>query len=391
MIRLLLFITFVESLVTSLVERGILFYAEDQLDFSRSLNLWLALLFGLSYMAGAFVSHGAAHRFGERRWLMGMVLGHIVLNLSLATEPGALWVFILNSLLGFTSGSKWPVVESYVSAGLTPRQAMTTIGRFNMSWSSAVVIAVAISGMLIEFWPPSLFLFPGSVNIGVFFILFLLPKRPTHLEQDHPDRPTERQVARLKSLLASSRWSMFGSYTLLFLLATQQPFIFGDRLKIDTGPATAYSSAIDLARFLTFFVMWLWIGWHGKRWVLILGTILLPAGFLLTLLGANLPTVLVGELLFGIAAGITYYAALYYALVVENAAVEAGGAHEGLIGSGFAVGPGLGLIGVYIGAAGAGSAGLIALSSSPFLIICAGASIWMLRGAKMGDHFHFPE
>ena len=40
-----------------------------------------------------------------------------------------------------------------------------------------------------------------------------------------------------------------------------------------------------------------------------------------------------------------YTASLYYALVVKNASVDAGGAHEALIGLGFVLGPVAGLVG----------------------------------------------
>ena len=52
-----------------------------------------------------------------------------------------------------------------------------------------------------------------------------------------------------------------------------------------------------------------------------------------------------GELIFGGAAGFAYTAALYYALLAENASVDAGGAHESLIGIGIGLGPLSGLAG----------------------------------------------
>jgi predicted MFS family arabinose efflux permease len=391
LIRLIFLITFIESLVTSLVERGILFYAEDQLGFSQAENLWLALLFGLAYVVGALGSHRASRALGERRWLVLMIVTHFVLHMALATEPSVVLVFVLNTVLGLSSGSKWPVIESFMSAGLTPREAVSSVGRFNMAWSSSVVIAVAVSGYLIEIWPPSLFLVPAALNVVTFVLLWRLPAKPVHLEHDHPHRPNPRQITRLKSLLVSSRWSMFGSYTLMFLLAPLLPFIFADRLMFDPGPATIMASLIDLSRFLTFFAMWLWIGWHGKRSVLVLGVAMMPIGFLMTLLGGDLGTVLLGEIVFGAAAGMTYYAALYYAMVVQNAAVEAGGAHEGLIGSGFAVGPAIGLVGISVGGAATGSPGLMAATTAPFLILCAVAGLWTLRKARAEDQFHFPE
>jgi hypothetical protein len=71
----------------------------------------------------------------------------------------------------------------------------------------------------------------------------------------------------------------------------------------------------------------------------------LPAGFLLVLLGHSLPLLILGEVIFGVAAGFAYTSSLYYALVAENASVDAGGAHEGLIGIGIGLGPLSGLAG----------------------------------------------
>ncbi len=391
MLRLIILITLLESFVSAMVERGISFYAEHELGFTQTQNLSLSLLFGAAYVIGALASHRASHKLGERFWLLGMVLLHIALHLLLALEPGMTAVFILTTVLGASSGSKWPVVESYATAGMTPRASVGAVGYFNIAWSSAVVPAVAFSGMLIEAWPPSLFLAPAVINALVIVLIFALPRQPVHLAHDHPDRPNPRHVIRLKSLLASSRWSMFGSYTLLFLLAPLLPYIFRDRLTFGPGPATAMVALIDLTRFATFVVMQRYIGWHGKRSVLLWTIALMPVGFLMTLIGGDLATVLIGEVLFGVAAGLTYYAALYYAMVVQNAAVEAGGAHEGFIGFGFVVGPAIGLAGIFFGGGAINNPSTLALTTAPFLILCAGGALWSLRGARDGDHFHFPD
>lgn len=391
MLRLLFTITFIESLVTSLIERGLLFYTEHTMGISQWGNLWLALTFGLAYVVGALSSHRVSHYFGERRWLALVIVLELVLHLLMALQPGIVAIFVLNTVLGAVSASKWPVIESYTSAGLSPRRAVASVGWFNMSWSSSVVLAVAVSGWLIELWPPSLFLLPAGLNVLTLCLLIGLPAKPEHLEHDHPDRPNTSQVVRLKALVASSRWMLFASYTLLFLLAPLLPFIFADRLSYDPGPATAMASLIDLSRFLTFVGLWAWVGWHGRRSMLIFCVIMLPAGFLMTLLGHNLTWVLLGEILFGIAAGATYYAALYYALIVQNAAVEAGGEHEGLIGSGFAIGPAIGIVGMLVGGGAINRPQVMALTVLPFLMLCVAGALWSLRKAKDGDHFHFPD
>ena len=137
---------------------------------------------------------------------------------------------------------------------------------------------------------------------------------------------------------------MVASYSLMWILAARLPGVFA-RLEVTVTVATALSGLLDVFRAATFLALQLWRGWHHRAGPLVLVMVGLPLGFGLALFGPNLAVVLVGELVFGLAAGMTYYAALYYAMVVKNAAVEAGGAHEGLIGAGFAIGPVAGLAG----------------------------------------------
>ena len=60
----------------------------------------------------------------------------------------------------------------------------------------------------------------------------------------------------------------------------------------------------------------------------------------------------------GAGLGIVYYAALYYAMAVGRAEVDAGGTHEALIGAGYTVGPSAGLLGTWLGG-GAAIVGIV--------------------------------
>jgi hypothetical protein len=198
---------------------------------------------------------------------------------------------------------------------------------------------------------------------------------------------------RLRSLLAASRWSMLGSYSLMWVLAALLPRVYAD-LAIDVRAATALSALLDGVRAATFLGLGLWVGWHNRRWTQVIVIFGLPAGFFLTLFGPNLAaalgggsglglaTVLVGEVIFGLVAGTTYYAALYYAMVVKNAAVEAGGAHEGLIGAGFAIGPLAGLAGGWLAPMLGGPVAGMTAGIAPIVIICSAGAVWFL--AKCG-------
>lgn len=108
-----------------------------------------------------------------------------------------------------------------------------------------------------------------------------------------------------------------------------------------------------------------------------------PLGFALAYYGGSLAWVLAGELLFGLASGLAYYAALYYAMALQRGAVEAGGGHEGLIGLGFAAGPGLALLG---GALGWGAAG--AVPALAVLVVACAAGRATSCGYQAPFYFH---
>jgi MFS family permease len=376
---------FLESLSTVLLERGLYFYTHDLLGFSETGNLALALCFGITYVGGALASHPIAARIGEKRAVVASVAGLFLLHAALWVHHTSLFITVSFALVALLQGFKWPLIETYVSAGHAPAKILTNLGRFNVSWAVAVPAALVVTGPIVGSRRPELlFALAAAINLAALWLTLPWPTRPIHLADDHPDRPAPHQLARLTALLVASRWSMLASYALLFLLAPLMPGIF-ERLHVPLSAASASSSALDVVRLLAFALLGAFPGWHGKVPPLVAAMIGLPVGFALVLFGPTIPLVLLGELLFGAAAGLVYYAALYYALVVKNASVDAGGAHEGLIGLGFALGPLLGLVG-YGAAESLGSyvSGMLC-GVMPMLAVCgAAAARALVKAARIG-------
>jgi ABC-type uncharacterized transport system permease subunit len=247
-------------------------------------------------------------------------------------------------LIGFFQGLKWPVVESFISAGRTPLHLMSVLARFNITWAVAVPMAMVTSGPLIEWAPGSLFAAAGVLNVVALFWAKALPERPEHLHASHPERPSPAELQKLRTLLVSARWAMLESYALLFLLAPLMPGVL-DRLGLSVTEATSAAGVLDLSRVGCFALLGAMTGWRGRRAPLVVSILALPLSFAAILFGSELFVILAGEVIFGAASGVVYTASLYYALVVKNASVDAGGAHEGLVGLGFALGPLAGLVG----------------------------------------------
>lgn len=370
-----LWLSFIESFATILIERAIYFYSHERLGYSQGQNLGLALIFGVTYTCGAASSHRFAQRLGDRRALGLLLCVLFLLHVVMVSSPGGVALPLAFGAVGFCEGAKWPIVESYVGAGLAPREQLGAVGRFNVSWALAVPLAIAASGPIIASgWPGSLFLLAAAINLLALGLLGSLPSAAPHLEASHPSRLEAGSLDRYRALLGSSRWTMLSSYTLLFLLAPLLPGVFA-RLGRPVAEATLWVSCMDGVRVLTFLGLSVFAGWHGRAWPLLIAAIGLPLGGGAIIAGTSLAWVLVGEVIFGVLAGITYHAALYYAMVVKNAAVDAGAGHEGLIGVGLTLGPGVGLLGDLLARDGGTASGAIALAVAPLVLTCAGGAL----------------
>jgi hypothetical protein len=165
------------------------------------------------------------------------------------------------------------------------------------------------------------------------------------------------------------------------------PNIFIEQLGFSVAAATALSGVVDVFRVAAFAVLTRWSAWHDRIWPLLLIILATPIGFFMVLFGpqlggwlgevqsVGLAVVLAGEILFGLTMGLSYYAALYYALVLENAAVNAGGAHEGLIGLGFATGPACGLGAQALAPAVGSKVGGLLVGLGPMFLLCGAAAL----------------
>lgn len=317
MVVALFVLTFFESIAATLLQRGLYFYTHENLGFTQNHNLWVAFGFGATYVVGAYVSHGLSARWGERRLLLGCLLGLLAIHSALALYPAA-WLLV-SGVFGTAviQGMKWPVVESYVSAGRAPKQLLPVLGRYNVTWATAGFVAIGVTGSIVGTGIPALFFWiPALLNVLAIGLAFKLPHKPLHLDDEHPERPAEHELASMRALLGSARWSMTGSYALLYVLAPLMPSLLAE-LSLPVTLATPVASILDAVRVVSFGIFGAYSGWHGKRLPLWLTLAALPAGFLLTLLGDALPLVILGEVVFGTAAGFAYTAALYYALVSE--------------------------------------------------------------------------
>lgn len=352
-------LTFLGSLGTGAVTNGFSFIATQGLGYQRAMNLLLALVLGVSYIAGALASGPIVRRLSSDRsrlsprglLIVVLILIGLACQLPLFAQilvPDlmeiALWALII--IFSPMTGILWPIVEGYLSGGRRDKALRSALGRFNIVWSSALVLSFWAMAPLLEHRPFLILSLLGCFQFTMIGLLIWFPSHPPR----HIDEDSEPAPAVYKPLLTIFRVLLIASYIVLSALSPLLPIV-EDKLGVDVHWKTPIASIWLTSRVFMFLLFERWHGWHGRWWTPWTGMALMLVGFAACVGSpmfedAGLSVLMFGLIIVGMGIAITYYGALYYAMAVGNAEVEAGGKHEAMIGVGYTLGPICGLGGI---------------------------------------------
>lgn len=359
-----LLFTFANSLGGGVVTTGFSFLADSAYGFSAAQNYGLGLLQGVLYIVAALTAGpiitrlestlGLSHRHALAAIMVGLGILCILPFAARRIAGGTAGAWALWLLIGGYSaltGALWPIVESYMSGGRRGRELRRAAGVFNVTWSSALVFAFWVMGPLKRDSSLELVLAVGLLHLGCVVMLPLLAPNPAA----HVDEAQGPVPAVYPRLLGVFRMQLVTSYMVFSAITPFLPLACAD-LRLADHWQTPLASVWLAARVLTFAIFQCWHGWHGRWTTACAGAAALIAGFIVTVLAPSLSThigrmpgivmLTAGLSLFGIGMGTIYSAAIYYALSVGNAQVDAGGKHEALIGLGYGAGPVCGLLAI---------------------------------------------
>ena len=388
--------TFIGSMGTGAITNGFSFIATEGLGYARQLNLLLALLLGSTYIVGALLSGKLVKHLSRPdtrltpRGLLAIILIVIAIMCQLPLiahrlAPNllelAMWMLIL--VFSPLSGMFWPIVEGYLSGGRSGKSLRSAIGRFNIVWSGALVLSFWLMAPLLKDHPFVILSLIGGLQLMMVALLIKFPTHPPkHLSANHEPAP-ESYV----QLLTIFRVLLVASYIVLSALSPLLPIV-EDKLGIDVEWKTPIASAWLTSRLFLFIFFERWHGWHGRWWTPWTGMGCMLVGFSLCMLSPmlgssgsfGLAMLIIGLFIIGVGVAMTYYGALYYAMAVGNAEVDAGGKHEAVIGMGYTIGPLCGLIGFEFsgGNDDAFRVWVISLVSAA-VVICTLVGVWMIR------------
>lgn len=364
---LLLLLTFLNSVGTSVLWNGMSFVLKHQFHYPE----WRTLL---TYVVTAVVYVGAAAAAGPmlNRW-QGRLSPRGLLVIAFAFEASPLLVLpwaspeatlLFAAVTASVAGALlWPVMEAYIAGGKHGHAMRRDIGVWCVVWMIAVTVTLIGMGPLFALTNVAGATVAGICAVGLISLVLLrwLPSHPEPHPHDAEPHPTV-----YPHLLTAARVLLPASYAMVSSLAAILPYVLtahGLSEEWQTPLAATWLGVRTIAAGALAFTH----RWHG-RWSALLGAAAaLLGGFMLVALAPSLPLVIVGLAAFGVGHALAYYAALYYAMRVGSAGVDAGGAHEALIGAGYIAGPLVAAGGVAVG----GSAGLVI----GVIALCAAAGV----------------
>ena len=363
---------------TSVIWNGLPFIAKQQYDFNEAKNLALYLFIGLVYISGA-LSAGkltkATERYCSPRTLLAVLLLTQTIVCMTPIISGGQWtIWLAGGVLGVCGAWMWPIVESFLVAGRHGREMRRIIGWWNMVWMISVAGTMFAMAPLMEANASMVIVGLGGMFGLATFVLILFPESPAIHDIETSSKTVPQSYNKL---LSGARVLLPLSYVINGTLAPLLPFVLTN-LAIETFWQTPAVATWMIARVGMTAVMWRSEGWHGKWSVLWMALIAMAVGFVCIFTASGLPMLFAGLIIFGGGMGVTYYAGLYYAMAVGRARFDAGGTHEALIGTGYAVGPLAGLIAISFSSSHSIEAPTTLIATVSCLLIAAGGALWLI-------------
>jgi len=265
---------FVNSLGTGAVVVGIFFLTRHGHNYSTAANYALGLVFGISYVLAAIGVGPMVRRLQRARpglsarrilgWLLvctcaSCTIPWIARQVSEPVASGPWWLFA--TLYAPLTGAIWPITESYLSGGRTERRLHRAIGRFNVVWAGAMIVAFWAMAPLVKERPALVIVGLGVAHALSAVVLVWFPPHPAS-EQHGGEAATVPDS--YPALLGVFRLLLPTTYLCIKAMTPYLPAAM-DRIGLAPVWQTPMNSTLVTVQTLGFLVLALWSGWRG-RW-----------------------------------------------------------------------------------------------------------------------------
>jgi MFS family permease len=362
----------VSSHAVALMLSSIYFYTTGRFGWRSAQNFLLAAVLGVVYVACALLAHAITSRLGRRQTLVAVysALSAAAAVLAFRHDSPALLSAVLFLYSGLSAIS-WPALESLVSSGAGAHELSRRLGVYNCVWSGAGAVTVALSGVLLKYWPAGTFVIPATWHALMALLLVGLLSKDGSTAAPATGGPADNGDAHLKAepellrvrtlALWMSRLALPATFVVISSLLAAMPTLPLVQ-RLDPAARTVVGSVWMAARWVAFLLLGATVWWHTRPRALLTAALLLLAGFLAVTLrpqwlpgqpefstGPWLLWMVGWQIVLGLALGLIYAASLYFGMVLSDGSTEHGGYHEALIGLGTILGPGAGALAEKLG------------------------------------------
>ncbi len=362
---------------TAITTNAVYFFAGYELHQGLRVRLAMAASSALVYCIAALIGGRLVDRLGQRRvgaWAVA------ALTLVFIFGAWAVWrrslgmLFAFLPLMNMCTGPLWPSVESAMTRTHGKIALSMRMTLYNLNWSSTGFVAACVAGVLAKTlsWA-GLFLLAAGIGCVLWILMVRIaipPKAADITPHEDPNQKKAHDLPLLNSPRSRKLLHMAWLSNMLAFVAgnTVTPFMPTITLSLGIKSyvlATALASIASLAVIVGFLITTLWTGWHYRiRWTLI-PFVALVTGAVAMLLSQSLMMFVFAQLLYGVGLAMQYSGSIYYSMHLSAGAAEKAGVHEGLIGLGATLGPGL------IAVAGAPNA-IVPKAMALLVVLCVG-------------------
>ncbi len=320
---------------------GIFFYMQKRFGWEARRNLLLASAQGVTYIIGALAINPLSLRISRRTLLIFLHAALAVIGFLGAAFPNPILIVALVLAYALFSGAQWPLLESLIAIGASPRQVSRRISVYNIVWSGAGAITIALCGIVITNFPPGIFLATAVAHLAAALLLtrFRFPK---HQVAAHP-HPEAELLAMRTLAMRLSRIALPATFAVIYSLGAIMPSLPVIQAA-DPEIRTLLASVWMISRWFCFILLGVTAWWHTRPRALLFAAMVLLAGFLFITLIPSTMSMVLWQVALGVAMGLIYSASLYFGMVLSDGSTAQNAYHEALIGLGCVLGPGSGAL-----------------------------------------------
>lgn len=334
---------FLVAFALGLVNLGIIFHARDALHASPATIGRLVALWSLGYIVGCLTLGPLLGRFAPRTpaIVSTFVLGVWFASMSMTASVPRLMV--LNLGYGVTLSLFWPFLMGWLTIGYEGDLLGRLLNRYNLSWSTAVVISPFVCGWLSERNTRlPIYAATGLVLLaGVLLLVaaIFLPELRTAQHSGGSPGAKNVLVAGRRTRLRFAAWT---GLTMTFFGIGVLTAVFPVSARMDFGYSMFMVGNLMLIRSLFKLIGFVWLGstqaWHFRLGPMLLGHLIGIAGFAGLMWTSALSWVGVSLAACGISGALGYSCSMFHGVSGSVDRSRAMAIHEALLALGMVTG-----------------------------------------------------